>query len=152
MLHTHIGRVTPARDARHLASSIDIAPTILSACGLKPTQDMPGVSLLDPAALAGRKAIFGEAFAHDMADLADPTKSLAARWCVEGKWKLIVPHGARGRARRPPKAPAVPARAELYDLLADPHERTNLAARHADVVRRLRRLIDAWWPARPRGT
>jgi len=33
---------------------------------------------------------------------------------------------------------------ELFDLAADPAERTNLAAREPDVVKRLMRLIDEY--------
>jgi hypothetical protein len=34
---------------------------------------------------------------------------------------------------------------ELYDIKADPGQRSNVAARHADVVRRLTDFYDAWW-------
>lgn len=130
------GRVRPAVDDTRLASSIDIVPTILAACGLKPTADMQGVNLLDADALARRQRIFGEGFAHDMADLADPAKSLVARWCIEGRWKLIV-HADKGGGR-----------AELYDVVADPYEKTDLAASHPDRVKALRARIDEWWPAK----
>ena len=36
---------------------------------------------------------------------------------------------------------------EELDLLADPHENTNLAAKHPDVVARLAGRIEKWWPA-----
>lgn len=132
------GRIKPRRDEKTLASSIDLVPTILAACGLAPTAEMPGVDLLDAAALAERKAVFGAAFDHDVEDINDPVKSLNTRWCIEGQWKLLVhqmPEGRKGKV-------------ELYDVLADPHEKTDLAARHPDKVRRLRKLIDDWWPAR----
>ena len=131
------GRIEPRTDKQTLAQSIDLAPTILTACGLAPTAEMPGVNLLDAGAPAKRKAVFGEIFAHNVVDLADPASGLQFRWCIEGRWKLIVPHK--------PKAPK--ARVELYDLIADPHEKSNLAADHADKVAHLRKLIDAWWPA-----
>ncbi len=35
--------------------------------------------------------------------------------------------------------------AELYDLQADPGQKTNVAADHPDVVARLRKDYDAWW-------
>ena len=127
--------VKPAVDETHLAASIDVVPTILTACGLKPTADMPGANLLDADALARRRRIFGEAFTHDIADLTDPRKSLLARWCIEGRWKLLV-HGRDG------------AKAELFDLSADPDENTDLAAANAETVGALRRNIDQWWPVK----
>jgi len=129
------GRVRPGVDEQHLAGSIDIAPTILAACGLEPTADMQGLNLLEADALAKRERIFGEGFTHDMADLKDPTKSLVARWCIEGRWKLIV----RADKSKP---------AELYDVLADPYEKENLAGKHPEKVSALRARIDQWWPAK----
>jgi len=129
------GRVTPRRDDETVASSIDLAPTILAACGLKPTPEMQGVNLLDAKALAAREAVFGAVYTHDAVDIHKPASSLQWRWCVSGRWKLCVPNPA-----------AVPdAKAELYDLVADPHEKDNVAPEHADEVARLRRLIDGWY-------
>jgi arylsulfatase A-like enzyme len=130
------GRIKPRRDEKTLASSIDIVPTILAACGLDVPAELPGVDLLDATALAKRKAIFGAAFAHDVADINDPVKSLHTRWCIEGQWKLLIHHAPEGRKRR----------IELYDVLADPHEKADLAAKQLDRVKHLRKLIDGWWP------
>ena len=130
------GKVRPQRDEKTLASSIDIVPTILKACGLEPTAEMPGLNLLDPAALAKREAIFGEAFAHDVEDINDPSASLRHRWCIEGNWKLLLPH-----------APNMPnAKVELFDVIADPHEKKDLAADQPEKVKHLTKLIDQWWP------
>jgi uncharacterized sulfatase len=62
------GKVKP-RTAAELASSIDLAPTILTAAGLKPTAAMPGVNLLDADAVKARKAVFGEIFEHNAVDI-----------------------------------------------------------------------------------
>jgi uncharacterized sulfatase len=43
----------------HLASSLDIAPTLLTAVGLKPTVQMPGIDLFASGALQKRPALFG---------------------------------------------------------------------------------------------
>jgi len=129
------GRVTPRRDDDTVASSIDLAPTVLAACGLKPTPEMQGVNLLDQKALAARDAVFGAVYTHDAVDIQNPASSLMWRWCVSGRWKLCLPHPAH----------EPDAAAELYDLKADPHENHNLAARHPEEVARLQRLIDAWY-------
>jgi arylsulfatase A-like enzyme len=132
------GRIEPARYDDTLVSSIDLAPTILTAAGLKPAPEMPGIDLLEVARAGGktdRQAIFGDVYEHDVVDIDDPVPGLLYRWCVEGKWKLILPAD-------PDESP------ELYDLAADPHETENLAEERPQIVARLTRLIDDWWPGR----
>jgi uncharacterized sulfatase len=132
------GKVKPSRNDETPVISIDLAPTILAACGLEPTSRMQGLDLLDGDALAKRRAIFGEVFSHNAVDIRDPASSLKFRWCIEGRWKLIVPNPAN-----------VPeAQTGLYDLIADPHEENNLAETNPDRVARLGKLIDAWWAAK----
>jgi len=132
------GHIEPRRDEQTLASSIDLAPTILAACGLAPTPDMQGVNLLDAAALARRPAIFGEIFTHNAVDIHSPAANLQYRWCIEGPWKLIVPHAPN----------VLDGQVELYDLRADPRETTNRAKEEPDRVEQLRQAIDGWWPAK----
>jgi uncharacterized sulfatase len=124
------GKVTP-RKSEELAMSIDFVPTVLAAVGEQPTSAMQGLNLLDAGAVAKRKTIFGECFLHTSVDLNSPVKNLEQRWLIDGHRKLIVPH-RQGEA-------------ELYDLVADPHEQTNLAAQQAEVVAELKRKLDAWW-------
>jgi uncharacterized sulfatase len=134
------GHVKPQR-SESLASSLDLAPTLLVAAKLKPTPQMPGINLLDEKAVAGRTAIFGECFTHNSKDLNHPAVSLRWRWMIsrEGNdnWKLIVPY--------PPNEPSSPI--ELYNLTDDPNEERNLAADHTERVQSMRGKIDAWWPA-----
>lgn len=117
-------------------SSIDLAPTLLSLAGAKGSDDLPGVNLLDSAAVEARSFIPGACFTHDIADLAAPAKSLRWRWGVSGKWKLIVPNPAQ----EPGDA------VQLYDLDSDPHELRNLATSRPDDVERMKARLDAWWP------
>ena len=118
-----------------LASSIDLAPTILAAVGLRPTADMAGVNLFDARAVERRRAIFGGIYEHDAVDPEDPVSSLRYRWCIEDRWKLILPH-----ERDEP--------AHLFDVLADPFEEHDLASEHPSRAWGMSRRIDAWWPAR----
>ena len=132
------GHIEPARYGT-LVSSVDLAPTILAAAGLKPTADMPGINLLEVAAAGGkteRKAIFGEIYEHDVVDIDVPAKGLLYRWCIEGRWKLVWPTGRAGGSP------------ELYDLQNDPHETKNLAEQHPAIVDRLKDRLDSWWPAK----
>ena len=72
------------RTSDRLASSLDLAPTILTAVGLKPTPELPGINLLDDAAVEERTAIFGEIFTHDAVDIHRPSSSLRYRWVIDG--------------------------------------------------------------------
>ncbi len=130
------GRITPAvRDTP--VSSIDLAPTVLAAVGLRPTADMQGVNLLDPDALRRRPAVFGEVFEHNAVDIRRPAANLQYRWVLAGGWKLILPHAARVPNARP----------ELYRVDRDPDERENLAAAEPAKLAELTKLLAGWWAA-----
>jgi uncharacterized sulfatase len=128
-------------------SSIDIAPTLLRACGLKPADAMQGMNLLDEQAVKERKAIFGACYTHNAVDIHAPATSVTYRWCIaDGRWKLIIPNPANVAAA---KKPGREVGVELYDVVADPNEEKNLAAAQPDRVAELTKLIDGWWPAKP---
>lgn len=133
------GHVKP-RKCEQPVISLDIAPTLLAAAGLKPDADMPGVNLLDEESVRRREAIFGECFTHNAVDIHDPASSLRYRWVIAGDWKLIVP-SRRNEARGEP---------ELYNLANDPDEKHNRAAEQKETVARLKARLDAWWSGSPR--
>jgi uncharacterized sulfatase len=128
------GKVKPGV-SEALASSIDLAPTVLVTAGLKPTAEMPGVNLLDPMAVAGRAAVYGEIFEHNAVDIHKPAANLQYRWVVTGEWKLIVPNVPN----------IVGGKQELYHVARDPWEREELSAKHPEKVADLARTLDAWW-------
>lgn len=148
------GTVLP-RSSDALASSLDILPTVLAACGVKPPAGLPGVNLLDDEATAARRQVFGECYTHTLVDLDEPARSLLWRWTVQDRWKLIVPARYDEQKTFPAwqgrhvdevsRAKHERGEVELFDVVADPDERTNRAAEHPDVVRRLRADLDAWW-------
>jgi len=117
--------------------SLDLAPTVLAAAGLKPPPELPGVDLLDAPAVERRKAIFGAIFTHNAVDIHRPATSLRYRWALAGDWKLILPDAGNTPG----------ASAELYNITSDPFEARNLADREAPRVASLKTLVDAWWPA-----
>jgi uncharacterized sulfatase len=123
------------RMSDELATSLDFAPTLLKAAGLEPTKEMPGLNLLDGAAISARKTIYGECFTHNFVDLNVPASSLKWRWMVDGYTKLIVPN----KTNQPDDS------VELYDLKTDPSEEKNLAADQAAKVNGMMAKLDAWW-------
>jgi arylsulfatase A-like enzyme len=128
------GKTRPERSSA-LASSIDLAPTLLNAAGLKPTPEMTGIDLLDRNALSKRDVVFGEVFLHTAVDLEKPKRNLRYRWLIQGRWKLIVPESDV----EPNQSP------ELFDLSDDPREGRNLAAEHPGLVVALSKTLDGWW-------
>ena len=157
------GTIRP-RSSTALASSLDLMPTVLAACGVPAPAGLPGVNLLDEAAVAARTQLFGECYTHTLLDLDDPASSLMWRWTVrrdgDHLWKLVEPASARGGAGFPEwegrnLAPADQARyeqgeVELFDVAADPGETANLAGGRAGVVLELQASLDAWWKPEPR--
>lgn len=130
------GQISPRLDREHLASSIDLVPTVLAATGLPPTAAMDGINLMDKSAVEDRDAIFGEIFEHDIQHMTDPLASLRFRWVIEDRWKLIVPHPGR----------EPDAEVELFEIVSDDGETRNLAGDNPATVARLQQRLDAWWP------
>ena len=131
-----------------LASSIDIVPTILGAAGLEVPSELPGINLfpnLQEQTLIERDTIFGEGFAHDMADINDPESSLMYRWVVSGNWKLILSYDGENQSYQKYHQ-GVLGGPRLYDLLNDEQESINLATRHPRMVDRLSEQLTAWYP------
>ena len=141
-------RIQPHKEEQHLASNIDIVPTILTACEVNVPCKMPGINLLDSKAVADRKEIFFNNFSHNMISATEPGKSLWTRSVIQGKWKLInyqdpLPKerpNAGGHKRKYPNQ-----NHELFDLRADPHESKDLTKAHPEVVEKLQVSIDSWW-------
>ncbi len=128
------GHTRPA-EIEQLASSIDLAPTILHAAGITPPKGLPGVNLLDAHWVATRAAVYGAIFEHNAKDITNPAANLQHRWMIEGHWKLILPAVSK----------PIEAKPELYDLSKDPGEANNLAAQHGDRVKDLTKKLDRWW-------
>jgi uncharacterized sulfatase len=133
------GHVEPARDDETLAHILDFPTTILKLTGAKDPGDLPGLNLTDRAAMKARQSVFIEAYTHDIADLADPSKSRIADVVIDGWWKLIVP----GPIEPDRPFSSVPAATALYNLKTDPLEKTDLAKENPGEVARLKALLNA---------
>lgn len=135
------GKITPRMEKVHLASSIDLWPTLAALLKTGAPDGLPGIDFTNAAAVANRSAVFGEQYAHNIADVKQPTLSLQNRWVIDGWWKLISPDSHTRPAALP----------ELYDLKNDPWEKTNLAGSDPERVKALTAQLDKWWqnPAKP---
>ncbi len=148
------GRIAPG-ESDVPVSSLDIFPTVLTSCSALLPPGLAGIDLLDPAAVAARRQVFGECYTHTLVDLNDPASSLLWRWTVRGRWKLVVPERlAAGDPRLLSEGEALDADsrawlgsgfARLFDVVADSDENGDVAAEHPDVVADLLDSLDAWW-------
>ena len=135
----------PANDRPELCSSIDFVPTVLAAAGANGPHEFPGLNLL-PELKSGKKikrdTLFGESFAHDIADVENPQASLLYRWVIKGYDKLLLTYdGAPGKMKYSPQGGG----AQLFDLKKDPAEKTNLAPKNPKLVKELSALLEEWY-------
>jgi len=138
-------KTIPAADRPELCSSIDIVPTILAAAGAEPPHQLPGLNLLPQlknGKAINRNTIYGESFAHDIADTENPSASLLYRWVIRDHTKLLLTYdGAPGKMKYPPTG----GQAQLFNLKIDPQEKTNLAADQPKLVSELSQLLEKWY-------
>ncbi len=137
---------------KDVVSSIDLFPTVLAATRARTPEALPGLNLLENLKTKKpikRKGIFGETFAHDIADIENPEDSLLFRWTIEGKWKLLLTYDGEVN-RYKTTHPREEKRPQLFNLLKDPKEENNLAEQNPNVVAKLVAKIDNWWPVKER--
>jgi arylsulfatase A-like enzyme len=123
------GKLRPAGDVPELAQCQDLLPTLAELCGLPipvgTTFDGTSLAPLlrgqDQPELGARKLVVQYGIWEEY---QGPTKwNCAVMW---GKWRLV-----QGR--------------ELYDIQADPGQKTDVAPQHAQVVAALRAHYEQWW-------
>ncbi len=119
-----------------IAAHIDLAPTILSACGVEAPKDVAfdGRNLLpllrgEPAPWKDRTLYFQ----WHRGDTPELYRAFAAR---SQHFKLVRPESARG---------PVDQTLELYDMVSDPLEFKNVVKQHPDVVARMKAEYEAWF-------
>lgn len=142
------GQVRPGKRSQ-LVSSIDIAPTILELAGLEKKEHMYGKNLIDVAQgrTSPHDALFGESYAHDIADLNDHTKTLLYRYVIQEDWKLLLSYdGIVNRYKwSHPERDLGP---QLYNLRVDPAETDNRASTNPEIVKELTELLYKHWDHR----
>ncbi|TSA33685.1 MAG: sulfatase [Verrucomicrobiaceae bacterium] len=129
------GKIAPRMDREHLATNLDLWPTLAALLKLPLPSDLPGINLTDETAVAARHIIFGEQYPHNVADVDNPTAGIETRWVIDGWWKLIAPDPINMNG----------AKAELYDLKNDPWEKVDLADKEPARAAELLKKINAWW-------
>ncbi len=138
-------RLTPRR-VDSLAAHIDIAPTLLAAAGVDAPEGLrfDGADIMPQ--LEGKAASDPQRAYYVQAHRGDEPQLYRAFAAVTQRYKLTQPLSFAS----PPPADAA---MELYDLIADPGEETNLAAENPEIVARMKAGYETWFAAvaPPRG-
>ena len=125
-IHWPKGGLTGGRDVDMITSYVDIVPTLISYC------DVPAPKGVKFDGVNIRPLIEGKArswpdriLVTDSQRVRDPIKWRKSAVMTD-QWRLV-----NGK--------------ELFDINADPGQKTNLAKRHPKVVSRLAKFYEAWW-------
>lgn len=133
------GLIPEGARSDELLCTLDLAPTICRLCGAEPYEGFEGQSFMDRILQAGAPIkrdpiFFSEATMPYEAekDAIRPNMKKAKSICY-GPWKYVI-------------YPFIPGRKELYHLLDDPMEKTNLIARpeNAELIKKLDALLSKW--------
>jgi arylsulfatase A-like enzyme len=119
------------------AAHIDLAPTLLAACGVDRPSGVrfDGVSLLD--VLQGKRAALDERLLFFQWHRGDEPMRYRACAVRGPRYKLVQ---AAGRGEQSDFTPQW----ALYDLHADPAEEHNLIDQHDDIAARMKAAYDRW--------
>jgi len=132
------GTLTPA-DCPRLTAHIDFFPTLAQIAGAKlsdeVTKQVEGRSLVplleNPSAEWAERTLFTHVGRWPKGAKPDDHK-YASCSVRTPRWHLVSPAKANGKW-------------ELYDVSADPGEKTDVAAEHPEIVKQLGGEYDAWW-------
>jgi arylsulfatase A len=124
------GKVPAGASTAEVAATVDMLPTLARIAGGKPPADRP----IDGKDI--RPLLFGEANAKSPHDFYLFPHGLGA--VRSGPWKFYPwPEGQDKKDKKKKADPGKGPKVQLYDLVKDLGETTNVAERHADVVERL---------------
>ena len=120
------GGINGGKDIDRLAAHIDVLPTLLDLCGLTRPDGPPvhGTSLV-PLLKGEGKGWPKRTLVVDSQRVENPIKWRKSAVMTD-RWRLV-----NGR--------------ELYDIQADPGQKTDVAAANAAVVATLRKTYEKWW-------
>ncbi|MFO0908356.1 MAG: arylsulfatase [Isosphaeraceae bacterium] len=132
------GTLTPAREIDRIAAHIDLAPTLLEACGVAPNASVKfdGKSLWPLILGKPESANWPDRtlfFQWHRGDVPEKYRAFAAR---DPRYKLVKAEGPTGQGEPP---------FQLFDMHADPSEEHDIAAQNPAIVDRLKDAYSRWF-------
>ncbi len=136
--HVPAGRT----DSSSVVTALDLLPSLSRMCNVNLPASYKGDGVNRAAVLKGKPSertadIFWEYGRNDIAysypKAMDKSPALAIR---SGRWKLLM--NADGSNR------------ELYDMLTDPGEKTNIVAANEKLAAKLQVKLQNWWSQLPK--
>jgi arylsulfatase A-like enzyme len=125
------GKVQAGRvDEKSVISGADWLPTLCSLTGI-------GINAADFDGEDASKAWLGGEFTRTKPLLWKTSAPQSPGAIRDGQWKLHHPTGRRGET-------------ELYDIVADPGEKKNLASERPEIVKKLSATLKAWQAKLPK--
>jgi len=125
-LYWPAGGFKRGRNVSQLTANIDVLPTLIDLCGLEVSEDtnFHGTSI-KPLLTGKTENWLDRVIVTDSQRVEYPIKWRKSA-VMTNRWRLI-----NGE--------------ELYDILADPEQRNDIADEHTDVVQYLRQHYEHWW-------
>ena len=138
-------RAAGQRTLDRIAAHIDLLPTVLEACGvaLENRHSIDGISLLPLLTGTASPATWPERTLFLQCHRGLEPKRYQHVGVVTQQFKLVGYPGTFNEEDL--QTSTTQPLLELYDVVADPGEKNNLAAQNAAVVAKLRRAYDTWY-------
>ena len=133
------GHTEKGRKIDEPAAHIDIAPTLLEACGVQKPEGVKfdGVSLLD--LFEGKAERLPDRMLFSQWHRGDVPEKYRAFEVRSRRWKLLQ---AQGVGEGPgPKEPKF----ELFNIMDDPYEIHDVSSEHSEIVERLKQTYSSWF-------
>ena len=141
------GKIPAGSDSWDMLMTIDLLPTIARRVGAElPKNKIDG---LDVWPIISRQP--GAKNPHEAYWFYYEVNALQAVTSGDGRWKLQLPHTYPSVIDQPPGHDGVPGKylnrkietAELYDLVNDISETTDVSAQHPEIVKQLEAMVEA---------
>ena len=120
------GGMTGGRDVNRLTAHIDLLPTLIGLCELKPPRSIRFDGADITPLLRGRDEAFGERIIVTDSQRIEHPQKWRKSAVMTDRWRLV-----NGK--------------ELYDIEEDPGQRKDIADRHPETVNKLRDAYERWW-------
>jgi arylsulfatase A-like enzyme len=126
-VHHPAGGLTGGREIRRLTAHIDVLPTLLDLCGIKPPEglEFDGKSLAPLLKKPDNQSWPERTLVVENQRVIDPVKWRNTAVMTD-RWRLID-------------------NKELYDMEADPGQARNVISEHPEVAAKMSDFYDVWW-------